>query len=378
MLPKSSLKLEDGLVSEVVSGTPRFQSSDVLDVEDRYVLPGLVSCHTHLSIVFPMSATDPAEAPTLTVLRALQRAHAALLAGITTVRCVHEQNRADLVLREAQAKGWARVPRIVGAGRAITTPKGHGAGMACVVAEGEEEFYRAAMDELEAGADHVKIFINGGLARGDEDLSAPEMTDDELSGTVRAAQQKGKYVVAHSGAPVAIRQALARGVRCFEHAYELDQATAELLATQGAYLTPTLVVTRCEPWMKANNFGQATIESAREASPVHWQSTQRAIAAGVPILCGTDLPPADDVGGTPATLWEMQLLHQAGLSRLRALQSATTTPARLMGLESTLGLLRPRSAADLLVVDGNPLDDLAELGSPRLVLQAGATVKEAW
>ena len=150
-------------------------------------------------------------------------------------------------MRDAQRRGWADVPRIFGAGQAITTPKGHGAGAAWAEAEGEEEFYRAAIEELEAGADHVKVAINGGLAREGEDISGSEMTDEELNGTVRAAREHGTYVVAHSGASTAIRQALARGVRCFEHAYELDPGTASLLAGQGAYITPTLVVTSKKP-----------------------------------------------------------------------------------------------------------------------------------
>ena len=119
------------------------------------MLPGLVSCHTHLSIVFPMSATDESESPAATVLRAAKRARQALAAGITTLRCVHEQNRADLWLRDAKERGWAESPRLVGAGRAITTPNGHGAGAACVTAEGEEGFYLAANEELVAGADRV-------------------------------------------------------------------------------------------------------------------------------------------------------------------------------------------------------------------------------
>ena len=212
-------------------------------------------------------------------------------------------------------------------------PTGHGAGAACVTAEGEEGFYLAANGELEAGADHIKIFINGGLAREGEDVSRPEMTDEELAGAVRAARQHDTYVVAHSGASQAIRQALSSGVRCFEHAYELDTSTASLLASEGAYLTPTLVVTRCEPWMRANGFEEATIANARAAADGHLQSIKNAIAARVPLLCGTDLPPADDVGGLPATVVELMLLEEAGLSRLSALQTATINPARLMGAD---------------------------------------------
>jgi imidazolonepropionase-like amidohydrolase len=376
LLADRSVEIADGEIRAILSTLPPGRAN-VTDVEGRFVVPGLISCHTHLSIVFPMSATDPTENPAATVLRAAKRAHDALAAGITTLRCVHEQHRADLWLRDAQRRGWTEVPTIFGAGQAITTPNGHGAGAACVVAEGEEEFYRAALAELEAGADHVKIFINGGLAGEGEDPARAEMTDGELTGTVRAVRRHDTYVVAHSGASSAIRQALARGVRCFEHAYELDPETAALLAHQGAYVTPTLVVTRCEPWMRANGFEEATIANARRAADGHLESIRHAIAAGVPLLCGTDLPPADDVGGLPSTVVELTLLEEAGLSRLAALQTATINPARLVGAAGEIGQARPGFRADLVVVDGNPLDDLAALGTVRLVLQRGRVVKSA-
>ena len=376
VLVERNVEMVDGVIRAISSTLPPGRS-DVIDVEGRFVLPGLISCHTHLSIVFPMSSTDPTENPAATVLRAAKRARDALAAGITTLRCVHEQHRADLWLRHAQRRGWIEVPRIFGAGQAITTPNGHGAGAACVPAQGEEDFYRAAIAELEAGADHVKIFINGGLAGEGEGPSRSEMTDEELTGTVRAANEHGTYVVAHSGASRAVRQALERGVRCFEHAYELDSATASLLAGRGAYLTPTLVVTRCEPWMRANGFEEATIANARLAADGHLESIRHAIAAGVPLLCGTDFPPADDVGGLPSTVVELLLLEEAGLSRLAALRAATTNPARLVGAAAEIGQVRPGFRADLVVVDDNPLDDLAALCRVRLVLQNARAVKFA-
>ena len=370
------VELDGDHIVAVRRGAPP-PGATVLDAGGRYLLPGLISCHTHLSITFPMSATDPTEHPAATVLRAAARARDAIAAGITTVRCVHEQNRADFWLRDAQRRGWLTLPRIFGAGRALTTPHGHGAGSACVEAEGEEGFYEAACEELRAGADHVKIFINGGLAREGEDPSLSEMSDGELAGTVRAAREHDAYVVAHSGASAAIRQALQQGVRCFEHAYELDMSTAELLAASGAYVTPTLVVTRCEPWMRAHDFEEATIANAARTAEGHLESIRNAIAAGVQLLAGTDLPPGDDVDGLSATVVELLALEDAGLSRAAALRCATTTPAALMGRDDVLGQVRAGFLADLILVDDNPLEDLSALGKPQIVLQNGVVVVQA-
>ena len=132
----------DGTVAQVAAAAPPgLPDADVVDVAGRWLLPGLISCHTHLSIVFPFSDTDEAENPAVTAYRSATRASEALRAGITTIRCVHEQNRADLLLRTAVRRGWFAAPRILGAGRAISTPGGHGQGGACAYATGEQEFY---------------------------------------------------------------------------------------------------------------------------------------------------------------------------------------------------------------------------------------------
>ena len=110
----------DGTITQVTAVAPPGQPG-VVDVAGRWLLPGLISCHTHLSVVFPFSATDESENPAITAYRSATRAAEALAAGITTVRCVHEQNRADLLLRTAVRRGWFTAPRILGAGRAVST-----------------------------------------------------------------------------------------------------------------------------------------------------------------------------------------------------------------------------------------------------------------
>jgi imidazolonepropionase-like amidohydrolase len=367
----------DGTVAQVTAAPPPgLRDAGVVDVAGRWLLPGLISCHTHLSIVFPFSATDETENPALTAYRAATRAGQALHAGITTIRCVHEQNRADLLLRTAVRRGWFTAPRILGAGRAISTKDGHGQGAACAYAAGEQEFYEAALAELTAGADHVKIFINGGLAGADEHYERPEMTDGEIRGAVRAAVEHDTYVVAHSGEPAAIRQALAQGVRCFEHAYRLDEPTAALLARPGVFLTPTLCVTRSESWMRANGFEEHSIRNAQDAADEHLASIGHAIRAGVTLVNGTDIPPGDLVDGTPAAVHELLLMAAAGLSPLLSLQSVSVNAAALLGIGDHVGQIRPGYAADFTAVAADPLDDLSALRTISLVVQGGRVIRE--
>lgn len=363
----------DGTVAQVVATAPSGLGS-VVDVGGRWLLPGLISCHTHLSIVF--GETDEAENPALTAYRAATRATQALQAGVTTVRCVHEQNRADLLLRTAAERGWYQAPRIVGAGRAVSTPGGHGAGGGCAYASGEQEFYAAAVAELQAGADHVKVFISGGLNRAGEDLWRPEMTDGEIRGAVRAAAEHDTYVVAHSGGSAVIRQALGQGVRCFEHIYSLDDETAALLARPGVFVTPTLCVTRSAGWMRDAGFSPGSIERHLAAGEEHLASVGRAIRAGVTLVNGTDIPPGDPVDGTPAAVYELLMLAEAGLSPLLSLQSASVHAAALCGIGGHVGQIRPGYAADFVAVDADPLADLEAMRTISLVVQGGRVVRD--
>ncbi len=347
-----------------------------LSLGGRYLVPGLISVHTHLSVVYPFSATDENENPGLTVLRAYGRAQDALRAGVTTIRCVHELNQADLLLAQAARAGWADVPRIVGAGRAISTPGGHGDGHGSVIADGPEAFREAALAELDSGCRHIKVFITGGIANLGETFDHPEMSLDEMRATVDAATERDSYVVAHAGSSLAINRALDAGVRSFEHAYDLDEETAGRMAADGVFLTPTLCVTRSQEWMRWKGFEEFQIETSLQVGPMHLASIRRAVAAGVTMVNGTDYPPGDPIGGTSVAVHEMSLMEGAGLHPQKALQGATSNAARLLGLESQIGTVEQGKMADLVAVDDNPLQDVSAMRNISLVMQSGRVVRD--
>jgi imidazolonepropionase-like amidohydrolase len=370
-----------GKISEIGESTRVAASLEkneqTIDLGGRYLFPGLISCHTHLSVVFPFSLTDPNENPAVTAYRSAQRATEALKAGITTLRSVHEQNQADLMLRAAAKSGWFEGPRIFGAGRALSTPNGHGKGSACSYAKDFDGFYKAASEELAAGADHIKIFITGGLAHAGESPDIPEMTDDEISGVVKAAEEHGTYVVAHAGESKAIQQALRLGVTSFEHGYVMDQETVDAMKAKNVFYSPTLCVTRSESWMRAKGFEEPSIQNALKASERHLESVKLAIKADLRMTNGTDYPPGDLVDGVPAALHELFLMHEAGLSTLKSLQSITSTAAALIRQENSLGQIREGFEGDLIALEGNPLDDPQNLRKIDLVVQAGRVINSS-
>jgi len=366
-----------GRISELgASSTLSRNGSELsIDLDGRYLFPGLISCHTHLSVVFPFSLTDPNEDPAITAFRAADRAHEALHAGITTIRSVHEQNQVDLALRRAAKAGWFQGPRIFGAGRALSTPEGHGQGSACAYAKDFEGFYQAAIGELDAGADHIKIFITGGLARAGERPEDPEMTDDEIRGVVKAAEERDTYVVAHAGESAAIQQALRLGVRSFEHGYVMDQETVAAMATKNVFYSPTLCVTRSESWMRDKGFEEASIQNCLAVSDRHLESVKLAIKAGIRMTNGTDYPPGDRVDGIPAALHELFLMHKAGLSTLKSLQSITSVAADLINQSNNLGQIEAGFFGDFVAMRGNPLSDPQNLREIDFIMQNGRVIE---
>lgn len=350
--------------------------AECYDLGGRYLAPGLISCHTHLSVVYPFDATDESESPALSAMRASARARDALHAGITTIRCVHEMNRVDLFLRQSARDGWAQTPRIFGAGQALSTTGGHGWGMGCSYADGAAEFLAAARAELAAGADHLKVFITGGLAHAGEVMAGMQITEAELGSVVRAATEKARYVVAHAANSVAIRQALEVGVRSFEHAYELDDDTARVLADRGAFLTPTLCCTRMPQWMHDHSFTVDQVERAMAAGPQHLDSMKRAVDAGVTLVNGTDYPPGEPGDDTVVAVREMEFMAEAGLDPAAVLRSVTVNPARLLQVEEELGQVKPGYFADLIAVDADPTRSVDAMRGVSFVMAAGSVVRD--
>jgi imidazolonepropionase-like amidohydrolase len=255
--------------------------------------------------------------------------------------------------------------------------------MATAYADGYDGFLRAARTELAAGADHIKVFITGGIAREGETFDGAEMTLEEMKAVVRAADERGSYVVAHAGDAGAIRQALTAGVRSFEHAYDLDAETAAEMARRQVFLTPTLCVTRNAEWMAAHAFTPWQIERAVEVGPAHLDSIRRAVATGpatdehpgITFVAGTDYPPGEPIGDTVVAVREMEHLTEAGLSPAQALRSGTIDGARLIKLGDRLGAVDEGYLADLIVTEADPTSDISALRRIGLVLQAGRVVR---
>lgn len=368
----AAIGITDGVISDIAPEAPA--GVVVRRLGGAYVLPGLISCHTHLQASYPYSARDEHEDPEVTFQRATAQAAATLDAGITTVRCLHELHAVDLRVRSAIVQEAAVGPRIFAAGRGLTVPGGHGAGLGCRIASGGMGFHDAALMELDAGADHVKVFASGGLARAGEGMDTPEMTFEEMRGAVRAAESRGTYVAAHAASSAAIQLGLRAGIRSFEHGYRLDAPTAMAIVAAGAWLTPTLVVTHSPAWQRSHGFDDASIERCAAVREDHESSVRRALDAGVNIVNGTDFPPGSLDDGVPLAVREMALLVRVGATPSAAIRAATLDAARLLG-RPELGRVVVGGPADLVAVERDPLVDIGVMEHLTHVVAAGRVVR---
>jgi imidazolonepropionase-like amidohydrolase len=368
-----TIAVRDDTIAEVTDRD--LSGSRVIDLDGFYIMPGLINVHNNLSLVFPFKLTNPNEPESVTVLRCYRRAYDALLAGVTCLRTVGEIHRVDIHLRNMINAGWIEGPRIIAGGKGLGVTGGHGSSFGQVEADGVEEFRKAARRELALGADHLKIFITGGIAKLEEEFGEMQMTKDEIAAVTSVARSRGTYVAAHVGGSTAIIEAAEAGVTSFEHGYIINREAAKAIKEVSGYLVPTLSVTRSEEWMRANNFEEWTIYKALSIKDRHMESIKLAISEGVTLVCGTDIPPGDLNEGINATVREIEFIKEAGLNELEAIRTATINAAKLCRMENKVGLVKPGYKADLIAVPRNPLKDIRQLERIKFVMKDGEIIR---
>lgn len=356
----------------VTPGTERIEG------RGRTLLPGLIDAHAHYTF-------DPTEgdlevlsrrSDAQIVLRAAGHAALALRAGVTTARGAGSIRNLECGLRDAIAAGVVPGPRMLVAGTAVGITGGHGYRFG-LEADGPAAFVTATRRVVRDGADVVKVVASEaamltttGLAPGRMVHGAPELTEDELRVIVETAAEVRISVMSHAQDGESVRRSAAAGVASVEHAWLADEAAIEALAASGAWLVPTLVVTDVNRTLP----GLTAVQRERQdlIERTHRASTEAAIRLGVPLATGTD---TGEVGVTADLVWrEIALLNDHGASPMVAIQAATSSAARLLGLGDETGTVEVGKLADLVLVDGDPLADLTRLRHPDLVLQAGAIV----
>lgn len=341
--------------------------ADVVDCAGRVLMPGLIDAHVHVYAA-GLNLTRVAQSPFSYLAHFAARfMRASLDRGFTTLRDV---GGADAGLAAALKEGLLEgVPRLFYGGRAISQTGGHGDfrpadyGCAChldaltVIADGVDQVRRAVREELRRGASHIKLMASGGIASPTDPLERCQYSDDEIRAAVDEAARAGSYIATHCHPAAAIRRSAELGVRSVEHATLIDKETADIMAGRGAFAVPTLATfAALREEGEQLGFPAVSMDKLRRIGDRALEGLDIMRRAGVKMGLGTDLLGAQHVRQTTEFTLRAQVLPAIDI-----LRSACAVNAELLGQSGRLGTIREGAVADLLVVNGNPLEDISVL-----------------
>ncbi|MFO1425922.1 MAG: amidohydrolase family protein [Steroidobacteraceae bacterium] len=381
----------------------------VIDAGGRIVIPGLIDAHIHPTIAVPINALRDND-PGYVAARSGIEARSILLRGFTTIR---DMGGPAFGLKQAIDEGLIEGPRIFPSGAIISQTSGHGdfrqrlapsrrwnggepdalerLGYG-LIADGPDEVATAVREQLRLGATQIKLAAGGGISSMYDPIDSVQYFEEELRAAVRAAADWGTYVAVHAYTPAAIRRSVEAGVRSIEHAHLIDEATMKLIAERGAFLSP-------QAWVFGGAFAPQGPPAPGTPPPTPVQLAQRAksqqVSAGLDHMMklakkyGVKVAFGTDVFGSPRVFgWESKEFgaRLAWFTPLEILRQATSINGELLALsglrssyQGKLGVLEEGALADLLVVEGNPLEDIRVLESPerslRVIVKNGAVVR---
>ena len=367
-----SLLIEDGVVVWTGQDAQAPSTPAVVDIAGRTVMPGLINGHVHLANDAPadLAAQVRDDSTATAAFRAVANARITLDAGITTVKDCGAADDVAIDLGRAVQAGILPGPRIVAAGRVITMTGGHGHFMG-VEADGVDAVRTAVRGELKRGAGFIKAMATGGVLTSGVQPTQTAFRQDELRAIVEEAHQAGRRVSTHAIGREGIENAILAGVDTIEHGFHLDEELFALAIERGTYLVPTLSAVGCiVAHGEAGGIPSWIVEKAESEAQRSRSMLSAAVHAGMNIAAGTD-------AGTPLNphdglVEEMVEMVAIGLTPGQALLSATREGAINAGLSHVTGTLEVGKAADLIVVDGDPLSDITALRRIVLVAKEGA------
>jgi imidazolonepropionase-like amidohydrolase len=360
----------------------------VIDLSRETVLPGLIDSHTHIFLQGEDPAQGGYDANILTAPLALRAARATVAArraleqGFTTLRDVETEGAGygDVGIKQAIEGGYIPGPRLLVATRAISTTGGYPLeGYApelempkgAQIVDGPVEARKAAREQLDHGADWIKVYMThrSWVGKNGELVSQPTLTVEELRAIVDETHGWGKKVACHAYGGIGLQRALDGGCDSIEHGLDINDAQIAQMLKQGTWYVPTLSVYYTD-WAAADTPGG---QRDRLRASTHEVSFKKALKAGVKIVFGTDM------GGIPWTepiAQEFSRMVEFGMPPMEAIQSATSRAAAMLDMEGKIGVVAPGAYADIVAVSGDPLHDIKALENLQFVMKDGQVFRE--
>jgi len=383
-LTNQTIVIEGDKIVSVGADTKATPSDTVIDLSAATILPGLIDVHTHLTSnpqfgYEALGISVPREA-----LIGAKNARITLDAGFTTVRNVGATAYSDIALRDAINDGDVPGPHILASGPALGITGGHCDNnllpfeyhaQEAGVADGVEGVQRKVREVIKYGADVIKFCATGGVLSKGDDPQASQYTLEEMKAIVADAHRLGRKVAAHAHGAQGILWASQAGVDSVEHGSYINEAAIAEMKKNGTYLVPTRYL---GDWLAENmvkiGMPEMYAKKEREILPIVDNNLKRAFASGVKVAFGTDA--AVYPHGLNAR--EFAVYVRLGMTPLQAIQTATVNAADLLGWSDKVGTLDAGKWADLIAVDGDPLQDVTTLQHVKFVMKGGAVIKNEY
>ena len=363
--------IEQNMISQISDSKIKSQNAIIIDSKGKTLMPGLIDAHVHITATALDVGTLSKYPHSLNVLKSAKLAEAMLMRGFTSVR---DCTGADWGFHEAIDKDLIRGPRLFFVGKALGPTGGHGdrrpktyEGDHCTcyqgtiketwTVDGVAEVQKAARRELRKGAHAIKIFASGGVASPDDPIFGLQFSEDEIRAVVNEANSWKKYVLAHAYTSEAITRAIKCGVRTIEHGNLMDRKTAKYMNDKNAYLVPNLITYEAMD-LEGEKYGlpKVSLEKNKFVKDEGKIAIDYAYSEGVKIGYGTDL-----LGELQVYQSREFLMRQNIMPKKDILKSATLINAEIVNQKDKIGVIKEGSFADILLIDGNPLEDFEVL-----------------
>ena len=386
----ANVLIEDGMISRISADDLTVPDAEVVDAKGMTLMPGMIDCHVHV-VASSFNLGRVAALPNaLALLRALPIMQGMLDRGFTSVR---DAGGADWALAQAVLDGVVDGPRVFCSGKALSQTGGHGdfrprndeldpcpcsvkIGNIGRVVDGVDNCRLAVREEILKGATQIKVMASGGVASPNDPIQNLGFSESELIAIVEEASNANTYVMAHAYTPRAITRAVRCGVRTIEHGNLVDREAAEVMKEHGAYMVPTLIT-----YEGLANDGERYGLPADSVKKIATVRTQGLKALEILDEVGVKMGYGSDLLGETHYMQADELpLRARVLGNAKVIQQATLIGAEILNQEGLLGEVREGAHADLLLVDGNPLDDIALLTQPdsiKLIMNRGLLHKNA-
>ncbi len=369
------------------AATAKTEGYELIDMGDKFVTPGLIDCHMHLT--GNGEGSSLAVRPYMTIgkaaLKALKNVQADLMAGFTSVRSCGDMGFIDVAVRDSINSGEFWGPRLMVSGSALSSTGGHSDHHynpyisevlpTVAVGDGPAELIKQTRNNIKHGVDYIKFMSTGGVMSLGTTVGAQQFSFEEMKAIIDTAKMYGMITATHAHGTSGIKDAIRAGVTSIEHGMIMDEECITLMKEMGTYLVPTIIAAKCIVENGARiGTPQWAIDKANQVLSTHQNGFRRCLEEGIPIAFGTDAATPYNFHGAQAK--EFGYLCDFGMTPMQALTAATKTASELLRKQDTIGSIEAGKFADIAAFDGDPREDISCMCHCTFVMKDGVVYKQ--